>query len=190
MSLDLPGFADPIAEAQACFRAVLDAVAHPGRIMVAGVGLTPPAPLDPAAAATLLTLADASTPLWVEDDRPDLRAWLAFHCGTLFVPPVAAHFVWARRLPDLAELMAGSDEGPENSATVILQVRELGSGTRFRLAGPGLNGPTEFAADGLPADFAARWHGNHIRFPRGVDLILTAGTRVAALPRSVAVAAD
>ena len=54
------GFADPVPDAQRCFRAVLDAMAHPGRVArVAGVssaGL-----LGTAAAAVLLTLVDHET---------------------------------------------------------------------------------------------------------------------------------
>ena len=39
----------------------------------------------------------------------------------------------------------------------------------------------------LPADFAAIWQRNHAQYPRGIDLILCAGSQLAALPRSVAV---
>jgi alpha-D-ribose 1-methylphosphonate 5-triphosphate synthase subunit PhnH len=42
-------------------------------------------------------------------------------------------------------------------------------------------------AAGLPGDFVARWAANHALFPRGVDLVLCAGERLAALPRSVAI---
>ncbi len=70
---------------------------------------------------------------------------------------------------------------------MILQLSALGAGARFRLSGPGLRAPTNFAADGLPSDFAARWAANRARFPLGVDLILCAGARLAALPRTVAV---
>src|SRR5581483_12345526 len=51
-----PGFAEPVAGAQACFRAVLDAMARPGCIRRAGIDLSPPSPLAPATAAVLLTL--------------------------------------------------------------------------------------------------------------------------------------
>ncbi len=39
--------------------------------------------------------------------------------------------------------------------------------------------------DGLPADFIAQWAANHALYPRGVDMVLCAGDRLCALPRSV-----
>jgi len=43
------------------------------------------------------------------------------------------------------------------------------------------------ASNGLPADFAAVWQRNHALYPRGVDIILCAGTTLTALPRSVSI---
>ncbi len=184
MSADLsPGFADPVANAQTCFRAVLDAMARPGRVLsVAGVPA--PAPLCDAAAAVLLTLVDHETPLWLDPDAAAARSWIAFHTGASFD---GSAFVLALSLPDLAGLPNGTDEMPETSATVILQVAALGSGRRFILEGPGLRRPTELLVDGLPAGFVSLWQRNHALFPRGVDLILCAGRDLAALPRSVTV---
>jgi alpha-D-ribose 1-methylphosphonate 5-triphosphate synthase subunit PhnH len=187
-TIDLPGFADPVADTQGCFRAVLDAMARPGRIHEAGVGLTPPAPLAPASAAVLLTLVDHDTPLWLDMDLAASREWIAFHCGAPIAGEAkACAFALVLALPDLAALPAGSHETPERSATIILQVRALQQGRHFRLEGPGLREPTDLAIDGLPADFASVWQQNRARFPLGVDLILCAGTRLAALPRSVTV---
>jgi alpha-D-ribose 1-methylphosphonate 5-triphosphate synthase subunit PhnH len=163
-------------------------MSRPGRIMQVDAALALPAPLTPAAGAVLLTLLDADTSLCLAEEADEVRDWLAFHCGVGFAPLHSARFVWARALPGFDTLDAGTDEAPEESATVILQVAALGEGTRFMLAGPGLAAPTPFAATGLPADFAARWAANHALFPRGVDLILCAGTAIAALPRSVTVA--
>ena len=39
-------------------------------------------------------------------------------------------------------------------------------------------------AEGLPADFPAQWAVNNAQFPRGVDVVLCAGDRLAALPRT------
>lgn len=187
-TIDLPGFADPVADAQGCFRAVLDAMARPGRIHETGGGLTPPAPLARASAAVLLTLVDHDTLLWLDPDAATSRAWIAFHCGAPFATgPEACAFALALSMPDLAALPAGSHEAPERSATMILQVRAFEGGRRFRLEGPGLREPTVLAIDGLPADFAGVWQQNRARFPLGVDLILCAGTQLAALPRSVSV---
>ena len=44
------------------------------------------------------------------------------------------------------------------------------------------------AVDGAPERFWAGLRDNHARFPRGVDVILAAPDRVAALPRTTSVA--
>jgi alpha-D-ribose 1-methylphosphonate 5-triphosphate synthase subunit PhnH len=189
MSIDLPGFADPVSGAQVCFRAVLEAMSRPGSLHDAGEGLTPPPLLDAATAAVLLTLVDADTPIWLAPDFAAATDWIAFHCGAAQVPDIAhAAFAVAKALPDLATLNTGTDEGPEEAATLVLQVSRLGEGTRFRLAGPGLAAPTSLLVDGLPDGFATAWEANHALFPRGVDIILCAGTTLAALPRSVRIA--
>lgn len=187
-TLELPGFAEPVGDAQATFRAVLDAMARPGKLHNVGEQLSAPAPLDRATAAVLLTLVDNETPLWLDPAAATARDWLAFHCGADLVDAAdAAAFVLALSLPELSALAAGSDEAPEGSATLILQVETLGAGARYRLAGPGLREPAVLEAQGLPADFVAAWRQNHALYPRGVDIILCAGTTIAALPRSVAI---
>lgn len=186
-TIALPGFADPVGESQATFRAVLDAMARPGKLHRAEQ-LTGPAPLDSATAAVLLTLVDNESPLWLDPDAMAAREWLAFHCGAAVVDASGdASFAVALSLPDLATLSAGSYEAPESSATLILQLSTLGTGTRYRLSGPGLRQPTIFSASGLPVDFVEIWRRNHALYPRGVDLILCSGTTLTALPRSVTI---
>jgi alpha-D-ribose 1-methylphosphonate 5-triphosphate synthase subunit PhnH len=185
MTALLPSFADPVADAQACFRAVLGAMARPGTLARAGAGLATPAPLDPATAAVLLTLTDADTPVWLDADCAAARPWLAFHCAAPEATEPRAAFAVCRVLPALDRFAAGTDDDPEASATIILQIAALGTGPRFMLEGPGLAAPAILAADGLPGDFTARWAANHALYPRGIDLILCAGTQLAALPRSV-----
>jgi len=183
--VDLPGFADPVTDAQATFRALLAAMATPGSLHTAGMGLTPPAPLAPATASVLLTMVDGEAPLALDETTEPVRAWIAFHCGAAFVPQAQARFAVSLACPDLADLPSGTDDGPEESCTLILQVRALGTGTPFRLSGPGLRVPVTLEVSGLPEDFAARWAANHRIFPRGIDIVLCAGKTLTALPRSV-----
>lgn len=183
--IDLPGFADPVAGAQQGFRAVLAAMSRPGSLHTLGAELIPPARLAAATAAVLLTLADSETTLSLDPVLAASRGWIAFHCGTTFAPPERAKFVLAAELPDLGTLNTGSDEAPEDAATVIVQVAAFGDGAAYRLSGPGLAAPGVLRVRGLPNDFIARWRANHALYPRGVDLVLCAGKTLAALPRSV-----
>jgi alpha-D-ribose 1-methylphosphonate 5-triphosphate synthase subunit PhnH len=188
MSIDLPGFADPVAGAQSCFRAVLQATSRPGSRHKIADSLRAPAPLHPATAAVMLTLIDTDTALWASGEWTAAREWIAFHCGAAFAPTAdQADYVLANKLPDIAALKTGSDAGPEDSATVILQVAGFDGGRDVLLVGPGLARPQPFNVAGLPANFAAIWAANHALFPRGVDLLLCAGAEVVALPRSVSI---
>ena len=186
MSVEHPGFAAPVGDAQSCFRAVLDAMAHPGRIVTAGALAAPP-PLAPATAAVLLTLADVDTPVFLDDAAMVAADWVRFHCGAPLTGPERAAFAVCLELPPLDRFDWGSHDGPEASATIILQLPSFDAGPRLRLSGPGLRAPETVCLGPLPADFAARWRANHAAFPRGVDLVLCAGDRLACLPRSVSV---
>ncbi|GGI99499.1 phosphonate C-P lyase system protein PhnH [Neoroseomonas lacus] len=183
-----PGFADPVLDGQATFRAVLEAMSRPGRVQRAGSALRPPAPLNQAAAAVLLTLADADTG-FAHDAGVAAEAWLRFHCGMPLVPGAQAAFVLATGTPPaLASLAQGSEEEPQAGATLVLQVNALTEGTGWRLIGPGIETEHRLHVDGAPAGFVAAWAVNRASFPLGVDVVLCVGDRLAALPRTTMIA--
>jgi alpha-D-ribose 1-methylphosphonate 5-triphosphate synthase subunit PhnH len=189
MTMLSPGFADPVLDSQATFRAVLEAMSRPGRVLAAGGGLAPPAPLGRAAAAVLLSLADADTPLWL-DAGAAVQAWLRFHCGAPIVAdPAQAVFALAvGEPPALAALAQGSEEEPQRGATLVLQVTALTEGEGWRLTGPGIAEEHRLHVAGAPEGFLAAWAANRAAFPCGVDVVLCAGDRLAALPRTVTIA--
>jgi len=189
MTMLTAGFADPVLDAQAAFRAVLEAMSRPGRVLRTGSGLSPPAPLNQAAAAVLLTLADADTPLWL-DAGADAEAWLRFHCGAPVVAEAgAATFALATGAPPaLAALDQGTEEEPQRGATLVMQVAALEDGEGWRLTGPGIEREHRLRVTGAPEGFLAAWAANRTAFPCGVDVVLCAGDRLAALPRTVMIA--
>lgn len=187
-TVDLPGFADPVAQSQATFRAVLEAIAHPGRIVALPVRTEAPAPLNAGAAAVALTVLDFETPVWLDDALMPAASWLQFHCGAPLVAQGAARFAFCAALPPLSAFAQGSAEFPETSATIILQAAGLGCGHSFTLQGPGIAGSTALAVDGLPDDLAAQWRENGALYPCGVDIVLVTDDAVAALPRTVRMA--
>jgi len=184
-------FADPVFESQATFRSILRALASPGQIVDVGEALAPPPPLGRAAAAALLTLADFETPLWIAPSfaGSGVEAYLKFHTGAAPASgPGNAAFALADAENDALDLESfsqGTAEYPDRSTTLILQVGRLAPGAGLRLVGPGVRGASELDVARLPADFLAQWAANHARFPLGIDLILTAGSRLAALSRSI-----
>jgi alpha-D-ribose 1-methylphosphonate 5-triphosphate synthase subunit PhnH len=185
------GFADPVFDAQATFRAVLDALARPGRVVPLAPRVVPPAPLSPAAAAVLATLADDGTPVFLDEtlDRDAIRAWIGFNTGAPVTgDPAAAAFAAIgdpRRMPALAAFSQGTAEYPDRSTTIVLQVTGFDGPAKLRLIGPGIDGAAVTAPHPLPAGFVAAMTENRAQFPRGVDLVLAAPGAVVGLPRSV-----
>lgn len=179
----LAGFADPVLDAQATFRAVLAAMSRPGRIERLPVPPELPPGIASAAASLLLALADADTPIRLAAGAA-AEAWIRFHTGARAAPVAEAAFVLDPAAGLLA-LEAGTDEEPERGATLILAVGSLAEGSGWRLSGPGIQATHRLAVTGAPDGFLADWAANRARFPRGVDVILCAGDRIAALPRGV-----
>lgn len=182
------GFADPPRDSARAFRACLQAMARPGRIFTVE-GVVPPAPLSPAAGALALVLCDGETPLFLAPghDTPALRDWLTFHCGApLLSGRRGAAFgfgAWAALDAGHGDWPLGTDENPHLSATLIVEVDHLAQ-TGARLTGPGIE--TEARLSLPDAGFFA---ANRARFPRGLDIFLCCGDRLAALPRSTRVEA-
>ena len=182
-----PGFADPVRDAQACFRAVLDAMAHPGRIVAMPVELPDPLPLGPAAAAVALALCDIDTPIWLEAASA-AAGYLAFHCGApLAETPAGAAFAFISNpgaLPPLDTFGLGSDEYPERSTTLVIEVAGLSNDGGVMLRGPGIRDAARLDATGLSAQFWAERAALAELFPRGVDVLLTSSNALTALPRT------
>jgi alpha-D-ribose 1-methylphosphonate 5-triphosphate synthase subunit PhnH len=187
------GLVDPIVDGQRVLRAVLEAMARPGRVLSVTGPVESPAPLDPATTALCLALIDLDTALWLDAAAasPAVLEYVSFHCGA---PPAAgpseARFAVVAdpaSMPPLDAFEARDDEEPERSATLIVQVGGFQTGLGRRLRGPGIQGEAWLGVSGLTPAFWDQLRHNHMCFPRGVDVILAAGHQIAALPRSTRV---
>ena len=179
----LPGFDDPAFDAQAVFRAALQALSRPGILVDCGRA----APYS-ALYSLGLALLDQDTGVWVSPAARSLAASLRFHTGCALVDDCASAdylLVGAvNEMPALDRLALGSDEAPHRSATLIVEVDELSADGGWTLSGPGIPGTARLNVPALGAAFLAEWQANARSFPRGVDLFLCCGGRLCGLPRT------
>lgn len=189
-----PGFRDPVHDAQAVFRAAMEALSRPGLVRALPTDLAPPEPLTAELAALALALCDADTTIWL--DAPlarsaEVAAYLRFHTGaSITATPEAAAFaliVDASACPAFTAFAQGTPDYPDGSATLILALDHLTEEDGLAFTGPGINGRVRFDAGPLPADWSARLAANHALFPCGLDILLTAPGRMTGLPRSARV---
>ena len=188
--------ADAALDRQRTFRLTLQAMARPGLIAEldtreADARESAPEPMNPAAAALALTLFDDDTPVWLDGAAATepVREFLSFQCGCPIVedPRQAAFALAAGGTPSLHDFAVGTDEFPESSTTVILQVERLADGSEVILSGPGIDGAASIAEPGLPAALWREWAELSALYPCGVDLILVHGRSLCCLPRTVRV---
>jgi alpha-D-ribose 1-methylphosphonate 5-triphosphate synthase subunit PhnH len=186
------GFADPVIEAQAAFRAAMLAMSRPGRPIPLRTAVTPPAPLSAEAATVALTLLDNETTAWLDDGLragTDVGAWLRFHTGARLVEDAEdAAFALIgepRRLQSLNVFARGTPDYPDRAATLVLQVEGFASSAVARLRGPGIRETIDFAPGPLPPDFWTEARADRASYPCGVDILFVAHGQVAGLPRSV-----
>jgi alpha-D-ribose 1-methylphosphonate 5-triphosphate synthase subunit PhnH len=184
----LPGFTEPSDAAQRVFRGILDALSRPGQVVGLPAPTRVPAPLDGAAAAIGLSLLDGETRVFLPVGCDAAAAWLRFHTGCRLARNAAeADFVIVpsqTSCPDLETLRLGSDEAPHLSATLVVAATRLEPGAGPRLTGPGIDGETRLEISGLEPSFLGRRAALACLFPRGIDVLFTCGTRIAALPRT------
>ncbi|MBA4796674.1 MAG: phosphonate C-P lyase system protein PhnH [Rhizobiales bacterium] len=184
------GFPDAVTHAQTVFRSVMDAMAHPGSEGVIDVPVAPPAPLGVAAGALLLTLCDHDTPIWLTSvlAKSALPGWIGFHTGASLTSTKSdAKFAFVEAgapVPSLTQFALGTQEYPDRSTTLVVEIAALEGGQPLQLSGPGIRDTTTIAPKGLPETFLRQWADNRALFPRGVDLVLTCGPRFIALPRT------
>lgn len=185
------GFADPVFDAQMVFRQVMNALARPGTVSAIEAVAQPPEPLSPVIGAIAATLFDGDTGIWLDPQlaqRNEVVGWLTFHAAAPIVDQgFDARFALVGNgtlLPSLERFAQGTQEYPDRSTTIILQMEGLAGGKRLVLTGPGIKHSREIAPIGLPPHFCDQWAANNSRFPRGVDVILAATDGIIGLPRT------
>jgi alpha-D-ribose 1-methylphosphonate 5-triphosphate synthase subunit PhnH len=194
---ELPaGFADKVLSAQSTFRAVMDAMARPGSVQRIRVAAGTPAPMMQGTAAIALTLFDHDTPVWLDgamSATSDVAKWLKFHTSApVIADSSASSFAVigdAQNLPPLDRFALGSNEYPDRSTTLILQIDSLTSGPAFELTGPGIDGAAVLQAT-IPANLLDQLEINATLFPRGIDVVLVHDDAVVAIPRTTRLAAQ
>lgn len=183
-------FADPVFDGQRVFRAVMDALARPGRIVSLDVECAPPAPLPPGLAAVALALADADAPLWLDASlaSDDVAAYLRFHTGARIVAEAAgAAFALIgdpAGCPAPEAFEAGDPDYPDRSTTLVIALDRIEPEGDFVLAGPGIAGRGSLGLHPPVRGLLALMRANAAGFPLGLDCLFVAPGALTALPRS------
>lgn len=192
---ELPaGFADKVLSAQSTFRSVMDAMARPGSVQRIHAAAGIPTSMMRGTAAIALTLFDHDTSVWLDgamSATPEVARWLKFHTSApVIADPSVSSFALIgdlMGLPPLDRFALGSNEYPDRSTTLIIQVRSLTAGPAFELAGPGIDGSTVLQAT-IPSNLFERLAINAALFRRGIDVVLVHDDAVVAIPRTTRLA--
>lgn len=189
------GFSDPVFESQSIFRMLMDGMARPGTVREVAHDAGQPEPLGQAAGAIALTLCDHDTTVWLSAgfSKSPVGEWIGFHSGaTMTREKAEARFAFIEAgatLSSFGLFSAGTQEYPDRSTTLVIEISGLGEGHAYTLSGPGILQSRSVEIAGLPEAFLRLWADNRPLFPRGVDVILTAGRHFLCLPRTTRITA-
>lgn len=174
---------EPIWQApvqQQVFRQLLDAYSYPGKVQTLADTL-------PAAAyqAVLATLLDGTSSLCDRDGLLDAAQWSLLQAKP--ASAASAQFIVCdgAQAADITPRLGTLTE-PEQSATLVLAITGIGSGTQaLRLRGPGIRQETTLELAGLHPSWLTQRAEWCCHFPLGVDCILTdTHRRWVAIPRT------
>jgi alpha-D-ribose 1-methylphosphonate 5-triphosphate synthase subunit PhnH len=177
---------DPIWSAdiqQQHFRLLLDAMSRPGQIRQ----LASPPRTGTSALALLATLVDNEVTL---ADPYRLLSDLELSMLQVQLESVEqADFILCdgHKAPSFDPKL-GSLPDPDQSATLLLTLDQIGSGDKtLTLSGPGIADTQQLALEGLHAHWIAAREEWVASFPLGVDLILIDAERFVAIPRTTTI---
>jgi alpha-D-ribose 1-methylphosphonate 5-triphosphate synthase subunit PhnH len=133
-------------------------------------------------------LVDFETAVWLDDATSGAAHFLRFHCNCAITGEQGrATFAFARgfdTLPALESFSLGTDEAPEASTTLVIEVDDLHTDGPLTLTGPGIERQHRIGVAGFDAGRIAERAALAELFPRGLDIFLTCGERVVGLPRT------
>jgi alpha-D-ribose 1-methylphosphonate 5-triphosphate synthase subunit PhnH len=180
---------DPVHVTQRTFRALLAALAHPGRIVHIDGTVDAPAGVSAALAAAAFALLDRDVRVWLAPHAAEeISAWLvALTRCRLTSSPADADFALILDACDALPLERwnpGTLLDPEHSVTLLVALEALAGGFTTHLTGPGIERSISVAPCGLPHRFWPQWAANAERYPRGVDCFFFDARSVMGLPRT------
>lgn len=175
----------------------MDAMARPGSLQSVAYPATAPAPMMPGTAAIALALFDQDASVWLDPAMsmsPEVTQWIRFQTGApITTDSSTASFAVITdisALPPLDRFAFGSNDYPDRSTTLIVQVASLREGNALRLRGPGIKDETTLNVSVDANDLVARLSINEALFPRGIDVVLVADNVIAAIPRTTRLTAS
>ncbi|MEJ2168163.1 MAG: phosphonate C-P lyase system protein PhnH [Desulfobacterales bacterium] len=171
------------------FKAICDAMEHPGELVTMRQHPYAPAVFHPASAAACLTLLDEETPIWTDIDwRSPAISWLQFGCGSSVVtePGIAkfANVTKPAAMPSLENFRVGRYEYCEKATTGVVQVDDILPDVEdryFYITGD-KNVQLEFK--GVSKNFRYQWQQLFSRYPLGIDVFFTCDDVLVALPKT------
>jgi alpha-D-ribose 1-methylphosphonate 5-triphosphate synthase subunit PhnH len=183
---------DEIFDAQEHYRLLLDSMARPGKINVMPrLELTTPQGIHAAGALVGFALLNSDVSFYVDGpSAEDVSLYLLVNTSARPAEAEEADYIYldgTAAAEILYRLKTGTLPYPENSATVIAAVEELGgeTGLVLTLSGPGVDGERKLSVTGLDVALLEALVTINAEFPLGIDVVLTDPTgRIACIPRS------
>lgn len=191
------GFKDVVFDSQAVFRKVLKSMSEPGVVSKVDDNLSDvPKDLNLASYALALTLFDHDTNVALAKslNHQFVKQTLAFHCSSPLTENVSeADFIVCdeSEIPALSELKLGTEDYPDQSCTLIIQVNDITENTLkvggCLLTGAGIQQQREIECSALSDSFIQQREQLQKLFPLGVDVIFSCDDEFFCLPRTTLV---
>ncbi len=188
---------DIVFDSQKVFRTLLDTFAYPGKVVrIPDLKIVPPEGISKAPVGVLLTLLDHEAGFAVsasdKKQRKKIEEYLILNTGSRLKELESADFILTLgELPQLRKIKRGSLEYPDEGATIVYVVEEIGeslseiNSVSLTLSGPGINGKRKVASKGLKKQEFMKIMEINKGFPLGIDFVFAdRKDKFFALPRS------